>query len=302
MILSIQKQILALKKQKDILILAHSYQSPEILEIADAVGDSFALSKYATKYPQKTIILCGVRFMAETVKILSPEKTVILPVANATCPMAEQITPQEIIEFKKKNPIFKVVCYINTTAELKRVCDVCVTSSSALKIVSKIKEPILFVPDKNLGSYIKSQIPGKDIILMSGCCPVHDAVDEDDIKTAKAMYPDYKIAVHPEVRPEIAKQADFVGSTSAIVDYAASVNDNILVGTEKSISDYLNMKFPKRRFPLLSKKLICPDMRLTTLMDVYRAVAGIGGEVIELDNETIAQARVPIDAMMKLAE
>lgn len=302
MILSIQKKILALKKQKDVLILAHSYQSPEILEIADAAGDSFALSTFATKYPQKTIVLCGVRFMAETVKILSPEKKVILPVANSTCPMAEQITPKEVISFKERNPIFKVVCYINTTAELKTVCDVCVTSSSALPIVSKIKEPILFVPDKNLGSYIKSQLPGKDIILMNGCCPVHDSLTEADIKEAKEMYPDYKIAVHPEVPQNIIKYADFVGSTSAIVDYAASNDDNILIGTEKSISDHLNMKYPKRRFPVLSKKLICPDMRITTLMDVYRAVEGVGGEEIVLDADTIKKARVPIDAMMELAK
>lgn len=302
MISNIQKLIIELKKENDVLILAHSYQSPEIQEIADAVGDSFALSTYAMNYPHKTVVLCGVKFMAETVKILSPEKKVILPIANATCPMAEQITPQEIISFKQKNPIFKVVAYVNTTAELKAVCDVCVTSSSALKIVSKIKEPILFVPDKNLGSYIKSQLPGKDIILMHGCCPVHDAVTEDDVKLIKETYPGMKIAMHPELRPEVLKYADYIGSTTGIVDYVASVDEDVVTGTEKSIADHLSLKYPSRKFPLLSKRLMCPDMRITTLMDVYKAVSGTGGTVIEIDEETRLKAKIPIDAMIELGK
>ncbi len=302
MILNVQKQIIALKNEKDIVILAHSYQSPEILEIADAVGDSFALSTVAAKYPQKTVILCGVKFMAETVKILSPEKKVILPVSTATCPMAEQITPQEVIAFKQKNPIFKVVAYINTTAQLKTVCDVCVTSSSAIKIMSRIKEPVLFIPDKNLGSYIKSQLPGKDIILMNGCCPVHDSVTEDDVKAIKAQYPDMKIAMHPELRSEVLKYADYIGSTTGIIDYVASVEGDVIIGTEKSIADHLNLKFPRRNFPILSKRLICPDMRMTTLMDVYKAMIGTGGEEIIIDEETRLKAKVPIDAMIELGK
>ena len=302
MILNVQKQILALKKEKDILILAHSYQSPEILDIADAVGDSFALSTAAAKFPHKTVVLCGVKFMAETVKIMSPEKKVILPSESATCPMAEQITVQEIVSFKEKNPIFKIVAYVNTTAKLKTVCDVCVTSSSALKILSKIKEPVLFVPDRNLGSYIKSQLPGKDIILMNGCCPVHDAVTEDEVIAIKNIYPEAKVAMHPELRPEVLKHADYIGSTTGIVDYASSISDDVIIGTEKSISDHLSLKFPRRKFPLLSKKLMCHDMRVTTLMDVYKAVAGTGGTVIEMDEETRIKAKVPIDAMIELGK
>ncbi len=302
MILNIQKQILALKKEKDAVILAHSYQSPEILEIADEVGDSFALSTVAKKYPQKTVILCGVKFMAETVKILSPEKKVILPVEIATCPMAEQITPQEVLKFKEKNPIFKVVAYVNTTAKLKAVCDVCVTSSSALKIVSKIKEPILFVPDKNLGSYIKSQLPGKDIILMNGYCPVHDSVTEQDVKTVKERYPDMKIAMHPELPPQVLQYADYIGSTTGIVDYVSNVKEDVVIGTEKSIADHLNIRYPSRNFPLLSKSLMCPDMRVTSLMDVYKALTGKGGLEIEIDEETRLKAKVPIDAMIELGK
>ena len=302
MIFNIQKAIMELKKQKDVLILAHSYQSPEIIEIADATGDSFALSKIASKYPQNTVILCGVKFMAETVKILSPEKTVILPVANATCPMAEQILIKDVVSFKERNPIFKVVAYINTTAALKAVCDVCVTSSSAVKICKKIKEPILFIPDKNLGSYVKSQIEGKDIILMEGCCPIHNSVTEEDVKIIKGMYPDLKIAMHPEIPPKVLKYADFVGSTDEIMKYIASTDEDVIIGTEKSISDSMSLLYPKRKFPLLSKKLICPDMRMTTLMDVYKALTGDGGFVIEIDEETRLKAKVPIDAMLNLAE
>ncbi len=300
MLLNVQKQILQLKKERDILILAHSYQAPEIIEIADVVGDSFALSTAAMKYPQKTVILCGVKFMAETVKILSPEKTVILPADTATCPMAEQITPEEILAFKGKNPIFKVVAYVNTTAKLKAVCDVCVTSSSALKIVEKIKEPVLFIPDKNLGSYIKAKLPGKDIILMNGCCPVHNAVSVEDVMAVKSAYPNAKIAMHPELKPEVIKFADYIGSTTGIVEYVSGIEDDVIIGTEKSIADHLSLKYPNRRFPLLSKKLMCTDMRITTLVDVLKAVAGVGGTEIEIDEETRLKAKVPIDAMIEL--
>jgi len=302
MISNIQKQIMELKKERDILILAHSYQAPEILEIADVVGDSFALSTVAKSHPQKTVVLCGVRFMAETVKILSPEKNVILPVDNATCPMAEQITKQEIISFKEKNPIFKVVAYINTTAELKTVCDVCVTSSSALQIVEKINGPILFIPDKNLGAYIKSKLPGKDIILMNGCCPIHDAVTVEDVKLAKKLYPDAKFAMHPELKFDVLSYADYIGSTSGIVSYVEETAGDVVIGTEKSIADQLSLKYPNRKFPLLSKKLMCPDMRITTLVDVYKAVNGTGGTKIEMDEETRLKAKVPIDAMIELGK
>ncbi len=300
MLEDIKKQILNLKKEKDVLILAHSYQAPEILEVADEVGDSFALSIAAAKHPHKTVVLCGVKFMAETVKILSPEKTVILPTENATCPMAEQINPQEIIAFKKKNPIFKVVAYVNTTAELKAVCDVCVTSSSAIRIMEKIKEPVLFVPDKNLGAYIKSKLPGKDIILMNGCCPVHDSVNEEDVKAAIEAHPGFKLAMHPELPAKVLEYADYIGSTSGIIEYADSVSDNIIIGTEKSIADHLSIKYPERQFPLLAKTLMCPDMRITTLMDVYKAVLGTGGLNIEIDEETRLNAKVSIDAMIEL--
>ena len=302
MVIGIQKQIMALKKERDVVILAHSYQSPEILEVADASGDSYALSTMARKFSQKNVVLCGVKFMAETVKILAPEKNVILPCDVATCPMAEQITPQEVISFKEKNPVFKVVAYVNTTTEMKAVSDVCVTSSSAVKIVNKIKEPVLFVPDRNLGAYVKSQLPGKDIILLNGCCPIHAKITEDEVKDIKKKYPDAKITMHPEVNNDVLKYADYIGSTSGIMEYAENTDSDIVIGTEKSIRDHLSLKYPNRNFYMLSKKLICPNMRMTNIMDVYKAVAGTGGRTIKLDEDLRLAAKKSIDAMIELGK
>ena len=230
---AIQDTILKLKKEKDICILAHSYQAREILEIADFSGDSYALSVMASKAPQKTVIMCGVRFMAETVKILSPEKTVLLSNPVAGCPVAEQMD-KELIEGVKKNyPDYTVVAYINTTAELKTICDVCVTSSSAVNIVNKIpNKNILFIPDCNLGDYVARQIPDKNFKLLQGGCPIHAAITISDVKTARALHPDALLLVHPECQPEVVKAADYVGSTSGIMDFAKeSSHRDFIIGT-----------------------------------------------------------------------
>lgn len=301
MLRELQDKITALKKEKNIAILAHSYQAPEILEIADFTGDSYKLSVIAKELKNQTVVMCGVRFMAETLKMLSPEKTVILPVAAATCPMAEQISPERVLEFKKQNPSFKVVAYINTTAALKAVCDVCVTSSSALKIVAALDAVnILFIPDKNLGSYVKSKLPNKNIVLWDGCCPIHNAVTEQECLEAKILYPKAKLLMHPELSLEVLKHGDVIGSTAAIIDYALENDGEFIIGTEKSIADFLKLKKPNNKYYLLSKKLMCPDMRITTLSDVYDAMAGIGGEEITLDSELMQAARKPIDEMIKL--
>lgn len=301
MLRELQDKITALKKEKNIAILAHSYQAPEILEIADFTGDSYKLSVIAKELKNQTVVMCGVRFMAETLKMLSPEKTVILPVSAATCPMAEQISPERVLEFKKQNPSFKVVAYINTTAALKAVCDVCVTSSSALKIVAALDAVnILFIPDKNLGSYVKSKLPNKNIVLWDGCCPIHNAVTEQECLEAKILYPKAKLLMHPELPLEVLKHGDVIGSTAAIIDYALENDGEFIIGTEKSIADFLKLKKPNNKYYLLSKKLMCPDMRITTLSDVYDAMAGIGGEEITLDSELMQAARKPIDEMIKL--
>lgn len=302
MINDIQKEILSLKKQNNIAVLAHSYQAHDIIEIADFTGDSFAISTLAKDATQKTIIVCGVRFMAETVKILSPEKTVILANEDACCPMAEQMSFDEITDLKNKYPDYAVVAYINTTAKLKTACDVCVTSSSAEKIVNNLdSENILFIPDKNLGAYIKENVKNKNIILADGCCPVHAAVTEDDVKQARNAHPDAPLLVHPECPPEVCKLADFIGSTAAIMNFAKqSSKKEFIIGTEISIAEHLSFEFPDKHFFPLSKKLICADMKITSLIDVLNACKGQGGEEIILDEDTITKARNSIDKMIKL--
>ena len=195
----IQAEIIRLKKEKDVIILAHAYQTQEILEIADCVGDSFGLSQNAQNAPQKTILMCGVRFMAETAKILSPEKKVILSHPDAGCPMAEQLSKEELKELKKQYPNAAVVAYINTTADLKTECDVCVTSASALEIVKNLpNEEILFIPDCNLGSWIEKQVPEKTFRFIKGGCPVHMGITPDEADIAKKKHPDALLLVHPE--------------------------------------------------------------------------------------------------------
>ena len=302
MIRDIQDRILALKKEQDVCILAHSYQNRDIVEVADLVGDSFALSVQAAKVPQKTVIMCGVRFMAETVKILSPDKTVILANPAAGCLMADQMKKSRIEAIKKEHPDYAVVAYINTTSELKTVCDVCVTSSSAVKIVKAMPQKnILFIPDCNLGSYVKEQVPEKNIMLLDGGCPIHGSVPESCAVAAKAAHPGAKLLVHPECRACVVKYADYVGSTKGIMDYAmASEAREFIIGTENSIAEHLQHACPDKKFYPLSKNLICADMRATTLHDLLAALEGEGGEVMELDEAVMAGARRCIDAMIEL--
>ena len=291
------------KKKRDTVIIAHTYQAPEIIDIADITGDSFVLSVEASKLKQKRVIMCGVRFMAETVKILSPEKTVIMPRGEASCPMATQIEPTRVAEYKKNNPDVTVVAYINTTTELKAVSDVCVTSSSAAKIVQNLEaDKILFIPDKNLGGYIKSLFPEKHIELWEGCCPVHDGITEADVISAMNEHPGAKLAVHPECRAEVIKHADMVGATSAIINYINSLDKDagVIVGTERGVSDYICEKdLDKKVYQLKPEKLTCRDMKITSLEDVYRAVIGDGGEEIELDEAIRTAAKRSIDNMIK---
>ncbi|MCD8328158.1 MAG: quinolinate synthase NadA [Ruminococcus sp.] len=297
----LQQEILKLKKQKDICILAHSYQAREICEIADFTGDSYQLSVMAKSAPQKNILMCGVRFMAETVKILSPDKNVYLSSKVASCPMAEQMDKEMIASVKERYPDYTVVAYINTTAELKTVCDVCVTSSSAVKIINHIEnDRILFIPDCNLGDYVQRQIPDKTFKLLQGGCPIHARATLTDVKKAKALHPDAKLLVHPECVPAVVKQADFVGSTSGIINYAKGSDDKeFLIGTEISIAEHLGFDCPDKRFYPLSKDLICPNMKSTTLVDVYNAVCGEGEEII-MSDELIREAGRCIFKMIEL--
>lgn len=298
----IQDKILELKKEKDVCVLAHSYQDHEILEIADFTGDSYKLSVDASKVKNKNILMCGVRFMAETCKILSPEKTVYLAQPTAGCSMADQMDKQLISQVKKMYPDYAVVAYINTTADLKTICDVCVTSSSAVKIVNNMpQKDILFIPDCNLGDFVAKQCPDKNIKLLNGGCPIHACVNTDDVKKAKAMYPGAEVLVHPECTPEVVAMADYVGSTSGIMNYAVkSDKKDFIIGTEISIAEHLQYMCPDKSFHILSQKLICPNMKATTLVDVYNCLAGKGGEEIKLDEQTINDAKKCIDEMIRL--
>ena len=302
MVKDIQNEIRKLKEEKDICILAHSYQAAEILEVADFTGDSFQLSVLAKEAKAANVIMCGVRFMAETVKILSPDKSVYLANPMAGCPMAEQMDKVLITKAKEQYPDYKVVAYINTTAELKTVCDVCVTSSSAVKIVKKLPDKnILFIPDCNLGDYVSKQVPEKNFKLLQGGCPIHAAVSAKEAVQAKAAHPGAPLLVHPECTPDVVAEADFVGSTSAIMEYAKkSEQKDFIIGTEISIAEHLQYACPDKTFYILSKKLICPNMKITTLIDLYRCVKGEGGEEILMDPETIEAAGKCIYEMIRL--
>lgn len=302
MLHEIQKTIMTLKKENSICILAHSYQSHDILEVADYTGDSFQLSISAKKAKQDTIVVCGVRFMAETVKLLSPAKRVILVNPEAGCPMAEQVSANNVLEYKKNHPDCTVVAYINTTAELKTVCDVCVTSSSAVEIVNKIaNKDILFLPDSNLAGYVKRWCPDKNISVLGDGCPVHSKITEECALKAKRSHPSALFLVHPECSSEVVKHADFTGSTSAIMEFAKQSNSReFIIGTENSIAAHLQLECPEKRFFCLSKELICPDMKLTTISDVLNAVSGDGGEEIVIDGITAQGAVKCIDKMIEL--
>ncbi len=301
-ITQLQEQIMKLKKEKDFCVLAHSYQAHEILEVADYTGDSYKLSVDAEKVENKNILMCGVRFMAETCKILSPEKNVYLAQPTAGCAMADQMDREYISKVKQQYPDYTVVAYINTTAQLKTICDVCVTSSSAVKIVNNIENKnILFIPDCNLGAYVAEQCSDKNIKLLNGGCPIHAGVNTDEVKAAKAAYPNALLLVHPECIPEVAKMADYVGSTSGIMDFAVKSDcKEFIIGTEISIAEHLQYMCPDKKFHILSQKLICPSMKVTTLADVYNCLISNGGEKIELDAQTIKDAKKCIDEMIRL--
>lgn len=301
-IAEIQKQIMELKKEKDFCILAHCYQSQEILEVADIVGDSYALSKKAVEVPQQNVLMCGVRFMAETTKILSPQKTVYLSNPSAGCPMAEQLDYDMLSQLKEMYPGYTVVAYINTTAKLKTLCDVCVTSSSAIKIISNIEnKDILFIPDCNLGDYIKKQLPDKNIKLVHGGCPTHVRMSVKDVKRARAAHPEALLLVHPECLPEVVAEADYVGSTTGIMDFAEkSEAKEFIIGTENSIVQHLQFSCPDKTFFALSKDCVCHNMKATTLVDVLRVLNGTGGEEIVLDEEMRLQAKHSIEEMVRL--
>ena len=296
----LSEKILKLKKEKNAIILAHLYQIPEIQEIADYVGDSYYLSQVARDSKEDLIIFCCVKFMAEIAKVLSPEKTVILPAPNAGCPMADMAEVDDVEEMIKKYPDAFKVCYINSSYEVKALCDASVTSSSALKIIKNIpNKQILFLPDQNLGGYISEFFPEKEFILWRGFCPTHHRITAEDIIKAKEEHPNVKVLSHPECSKEVRDLSDYIGSTSGIINYATECEDKeFIIATEEGVLHQLKKKNPDKKF-YFPEVMVCPNMKKTSLQDVYDALDGKKEEVI-LDEEIRKKALTSLENMHKL--
>lgn len=298
--MNLREEILKLKKEKNAVILAHYYQNPEIQDIADYVGDSYYLSKVGKESDADVIVFCGVKFMAEGAKILSPEKTVLLTHEDALCCMALMANPEGIEELKAQYPEAKVVCYVNSSTEVKAVSDVCCTSASALNIVNNLDcKDIIFVPDKNLGSYIQEKVPDKNIILWHGCCNIHDRITEKDINEAKEKYgQDLVVLVHPECQKDVRAMADYIGSTSGIIKFATESNEKkFLIVTEDGVLHELKNRNPDKEFFTLN--MVCESMKLTTLDRIYKCLLNMEGE-ITLNEDIRKKAFVALDNMHKL--
>lgn len=297
------QKISQLKKEKGALILAHYYQNLDIQHAADFCGDSFELAKRARESGKKLIIFCGVSFMAESAKIMNPEKRVFIPRADAGCQMADMVTPEIVTEMKKQHPNAAVVCYINSSAATKAVSDICVTSSNALKIISTLKESeIIFVPDKNLGSFVAKRFPDKTFYFMDGWCPVHNDLSGDDLRRAKAEHPEASVAIHPEARAKIIEKCDYIGSTSGILEFCRfSDNKEFIIATERAIVERLAEEMPQKSFYLMSPCLECPDMKKTSLSDLLYCLENLNNEVFMTDEEMSA-ARLPLERMLEAAK
>ena len=298
---ALTKDILALKQERNAVIVAHNYQIDDVQALADVIGDSFALSKYCASVSQDVIVFCGVHFMAESAKILSPQKTVLLPEINAGCPMADMVTAEDLRALKRDHPNAAVVCYINTSAAVKAECDICCTSSNAVKVIQSLtQEEIIFVPDKNLGNYIAKKVPEKKMIIWDGYCVTHHRVTLEEVQKAKEAHPDAVLLVHPECRPEVVELADFVGSTRQIIDFAAvSKEKKFIIGTEMGVLYSLKRNNPEKIFYLLSPGLICPNMKKTRLESVYNALKQMR-YTIELEEEIMIKARTTLERMLKV--
>lgn len=294
-----QKKILTLKKEKNALILAHYYMPLEVQDIADHVCDSFEMAKRARSADAEIVVICGVAFMGESAKVLSPDKKVLLPVSDAGCPMADMITKEDVLRLRTAHPGAKVMCYVNSTADVKAVSDICCTSSSALRIARALDtKEIIFIPDRNLGSFIAGQVPEKAFLFHEGYCPVHNEVTEQDVLRAKAAHPEAKLAVHPECRGEVVRRADFVGSTSEIIEYARREDvQALLVGTEREITARLAREMPDKAFYTVTGTFVCEDMKKVTAADVLRCLETETFEMT-LEDEPAAGARAALDKMV----
>jgi quinolinate synthase len=292
------RRISLLKEEQNAVIMAHNYARAEVQDIADMVGDSFALSQAAVSSDAEIIVLAGVRFMAESAAILSPQKTVLLPQADAGCPMADMVTADALRDAKKKYPNAAVVCYVNSSAAVKAESDICCTSANAGEVVSSLKnDEILFVPDRNLGRYVSS-LTNKKIHLWDGYCPIHQQISEYDAITAKKAHPNALLLAHPECQKDVLKYADGIFSTAGIIRYAAQSDaSEFLIGTEQEMMHQLQKDSPNKSFYPVSKYAYCPDMKMTTLPSILRALE-TKTTVVKVPEEIRVKAQRALDRML----
>ncbi len=297
-----KERILALKKEKNAVILAHFYQPLEIQLLADIVGDSLELARKSKNVDAEKIIFCGVRFMGESAAIICPDKRVFLPAPDAGCLMADMIKPEDIEALRAKYPNSAVVCYINSTAETKAHCDICCTSSNAVKVVNSLSEDeVIFVPDKNLGSYVASMTPNKKFHFFDGCCPIHHGLSVKSVLNCKEEHPDAAVLVHPECSPEVCALADFAGSTAQILTYCEnSENDEFIICTEIGVTERMSHLMPNKTFYIPDRvQLFCNGMKEITLDMLENCLENETGEVF-VDKDMQERALLPIERMLKI--
>lgn len=296
----LKERILQLKKEKNAIILAHYYQRDEIQEVADFRGDSFLLAQKAATTDAEVIVFCGVHFMGESAKILAPNKTVVIPDERAGCPMADMVNVDGLRALKKQHPNAKVVAYINTSAEVKAETDICCTSSNAIKVIESVdSEEIIWVPDKNLGDYV-SKFTDKKMIIWEGYCNTHDMLTVKDVEEMRAKYPNAEFVVHPECRPEVVKLADFVGSTTAIIQYCKeSDKQEFIVGTEDGTGYQLRKDSPHKTFHFATKYLVCPNMKVNNLKKVAKCLETLSPQIY-VPPHVADQARASLERMLQV--
>ncbi len=298
-----KNQIEQLKKEKNAVILAHYYAPAEAQEVADFVGDSFYLAKIAKQSESDIIVFCGVSFMGESAKILNPDKKVLMPDLTADCPMAHMVAEGKIDEMRKKYDDLAVVCYINSTADLKCKSDVCVTSSNAVKIVESLpNKNIFFIPDRNLGRYVAEQVKDKNVILNDGCCPIHAELTAAQLNEQKSEHTEALVLSHPECEREILELSDYIGSTAEIIDFVkASVAKEFIVCTEVGVEHKLMCDNPDKKFYFTNPKPCCVDMKLNTLENILSVLEKEDRQV-EIGENKRLKAQIPLDRMLELAK
>ena len=301
--IDIIEKIKKLKAEKNAVILAHCYQNVEIDEVADYVGDSLYLSQQAAKTDADIIVFAGVFFMAQTAKILNPAKKVLLPREESGCLMADMINYTQLMEFKSKHPGVPTVCYVNSTAEVKAECDICCTSSNAVKIVESLKVPeILFLPDTYLGKWVEEKLGNVKVTTYPGYCPTHLRIKPDDVTEAREKFPNAKVLAHPECHQSVTKLADYVGSTTGIMKYARESGEKqFIIATEKGVVDRLKRDYPEKEFILIKDNLICPNMKWNTLEDIYNSLMYEQYE-IDVEEGLAAKALKCIDRMLEVSK